>query len=64
MPVSKPKMWWRRKRNPIVWHFMKQCPSAPGALTYTIEVFKNPRSGTKCDHCQRLQKAARKAGKP
>jgi hypothetical protein len=58
MPVSKPTVWWRRKRKPHVWHFMKDCPSLKFDDADVL-VSKNPRNGTKCDHCQRLQKAAR-----
>lgn len=59
MPISKPTNWWRRARNPRVWHFMKNCPSSPKQGTLTIVTSTRPRDGTKCDHCQRLQKAAK-----
>lgn len=71
MPISKPTSWWRRKRNPKVWHFVKACPSSPRTrkdldldmmndwYTPIVLTKSNPKSGTKCDHCQRLQKAAK-----
>lgn len=64
MPVSKLTFWWRRARKTSspVWHFIKACPSLPWAKhpNLLLGAHTNPRNGTKCDHCQRLQKAARR----
>lgn len=54
----KVKLWWKRMRktdHPI-WHFMINCPSLPFEAGWGIAVEKNPRSGSKCDFCQNLQK--------
>lgn len=54
-------VWWRRlrKTDSPVWHFMGNCPSLKWREgDGLIKVTSNPRSGTKCDHCQRLRKAS------
>lgn len=56
----KPKtaLWWRRKRktDSPVWHFEADCPSLSVDSADNVFVDKNPRRGTKCDHCQRLRR--------